>query len=164
VSSLVHRIGKIRFDDLQGERGYQKWLAYGQSKLAGLVFSHELARRLAARGLAVSSVACHPGYSATNLQLAGARMTRSPLAEALWKGWNALAAQPAELGALPTLYAATAPDVRGGDYIGPGGILELRGHPKKVSSSTLSRDPELARRLWEASERLTGVRYDAMLG
>ena len=161
VSSLVHHLGWIRFDDLQWERGYQKWLAYGQSKLASLLFSYELERRLEARGLPVSSVACHPGFSATNLQLAGARMTRSPLAEALWSRWNGLAAQPAEMGALPTLYAATAPYVRGGDFIGPDGLFEWRGHPKKVSSNARSRDPELARRLWEVSERLTGVRYDS---
>jgi NAD(P)-dependent dehydrogenase (short-subunit alcohol dehydrogenase family) len=159
VSSGAHRMGGIRFDDLQWEHGYRKWAAYGQSKLANLLFAYELQRRLEAAGASVISVACHPGYAATNLQLAGPRMAGSSLLEFLSNLSNRVVAQDAAMGALPTLYAATAPDVCGGDYIGPDGLGELRGHPKKVQSNARSHDLEAARRLWGVSEKLTGVRY-----
>jgi hypothetical protein len=162
VSSGAHRVGRIRFDDLNWEKGYRKWLAYGQSKLANLLFAYELQRRLDAAGAQLISVACHPGYAATNLQLAGPRMEGSSLMEFLSQLSNRLVAQSAAMGALPTLYAATAPDVRGGDYIGPDGLFENWGYPKKVRSNRQSHDHEAARRLWEISERLTGVRYDAL--
>lgn len=159
VSSGAHRAGRLRFDDLHWERGYRKWLAYAQSKLANLLFAYELQRRLDAARAAAISVACHPGYAATNLQVAGPRMAGSSLQERVMLVANRLFSQSAEMGALPTLYAATHPSVRGGDYIGPDGFGELWGHPRKVSSNRRSRDPESARRLWELSERLTGVRY-----
>lgn len=162
VSSGAHRMGRIRFDDLQWERGYRKWAAYGQSKLANLLFTYELQRRLEASGKTQISVAAHPGYAATNLQAAGPRMQGSPLLERVSELFNRLFAQSAAMGALPTLYAMTMPDVRGGDYIGPDGIGEFRGHPRKVGSSARSRDPGAARRLWEESERLTGVRFAAL--
>jgi NAD(P)-dependent dehydrogenase (short-subunit alcohol dehydrogenase family) len=162
VSSTAHRMGKIRFDDLQGEQRYARWPAYGQSKLANLLFAYELERRLEARGLGVKSVACHPGYAATNLQYGAARMASSSLGERLWKGLNWFA-QPMDMGALPTLFAATAEEVRGGDYIGPGGLFETRGAPVKVKSNAASHDEAVARRLWEVSEELTGVRYDSAL-
>jgi NAD(P)-dependent dehydrogenase (short-subunit alcohol dehydrogenase family) len=159
VSSGAHRAGRIRFDDLQWERGYRKWLAYGQSKLANLLFVYELQRRLAAAGSSVISVACHPGYAATNLQVAGPRMVGSSFAESMMLLGNRLFSQDAAMGSLPTLYAATAAGLRGGEYVGPDGMGELKGYPRLVPSNGRSRDLETARRLWEVSEQLTGVRY-----
>jgi NAD(P)-dependent dehydrogenase (short-subunit alcohol dehydrogenase family) len=159
VSSGAHRIGAIRFDDLHWERGYKKWPAYGQSKLANLLFTFELERRLSGRKAPAMSVACHPGYAATNLQFVGPRLQGSSLLESLMQFGNNLFAQSAEMGALPTVYAAAAPGVRGGEYIGPSSFGELWGHPKVVGCSAKARDPETARRLWEVSEELTGVRY-----
>jgi len=164
VSSTFHRRGRIRFDDLQWKRGYRKWKAYAQSKLANLLFAYELQRRLQARGAGLASVAAHPGYASTNLQTVGARMEGSTVAESLQNLGNRLLAQSAAMGALPTLYAATAPDVRGGDYIGPDGRFEMRGHPVKVGSNPRSRDEEAARRLWSLSEKLTDVHYEALAG
>lgn len=162
VSSTAHRIGRIDFDDLNSERRYRKWMAYGQSKLANLLFTYELQRRLEAARAGVISVACHPGYAATNLQAAGPRMEGSSLMESITDLGNRLIAQSAAMGALPTLYAATAPDVRGGDYIGPDGLFENRGHPKKTASNSRSHDRAAAARLWQVSEELTDVRYDAL--
>jgi len=162
VSSTAHRGGRMRFDDLHGERRYTRWGAYGQSKLANLLFSYELARRAEAAGHALVAAACHPGYSATNLQFVGARMDGSRWMESVMSAANRLFSQDAAMGALPTLYAATAPEVRGGDYIGPDRFFETWGHPKKVGSSVRSRDREAARRLWEISEEMTGVRYEAL--
>jgi NAD(P)-dependent dehydrogenase (short-subunit alcohol dehydrogenase family) len=160
VSSGAHRAGWMRFKDLQWQHGYRKWLAYGQSKLANLLFTYELQRRLAAANVPVISVACHPGYAATNLQAAGPRMAGSTFMEQVTQLGNRLFAQNAALGALPTLYAATAADVHGGDYIGPDGVGEMHGHPRKVESNGRSHDPETARRLWDVSEELTGIRYN----
>jgi NAD(P)-dependent dehydrogenase (short-subunit alcohol dehydrogenase family) len=162
VSSTMHRIGRIRFDDLQSERSYSKWLAYGQSKLANLLFTYELDRRLRAAGANALAVACHPGYAATNLQAAGPRMMGSGLRERGMLLVNRVFSQSAAMGALPTLYAATSPDVRGGDYIGPDGFMEMAGHPQRVASSRRSRDPQAAARLFEVSEELTGVRFDTV--
>jgi len=159
VSSGAHRMGAIRFDDLHWQNGYRKWGAYGQSKLANLLFTYELQRRLQAAGAHTVSVACHPGYASTNLQFAAARMEGSSLKEYLFGWGNRLLAQSSAMGALPTLYAATAPDVKGGDYIGPNGIGELAGHPRTVQSNARSHDPDTAKKLWELSEKLTGVRY-----
>ena len=162
VSSGAHRMGAIRFDDLHWERGYRKWAAYGQSKLANLLFTYELQRKLAAGNANLISVACHPGYAATNLQLAGPRMAGATFMESLSQLANRYVAQSAAMGALPTLHAATAPDVRGGDYIGPAGLGEMWGHPKKVQSNRRSHDTAVAAKLWEISEQLTGVRYSAL--
>lgn len=162
VSSNAHKFGAMHWDDLQWERSYRKWSAYGQSKLANLLFTYELQRRLTAAGAGLFSVACHPGYSATNLQAAGPRMQGSSIAEAVMGLANSLLAQNAAMGALPTLYAAVAPDVHGGDYIGPDGLGEQWGHPKKVQATAKARDPEAQGRLWEISEQATGVRYDAL--
>ena len=160
VSSGAHRIGAIDFDDLQSERSYSKWRAYGQSKLANLLFAFELQRRVDARGTPLRSVAAHPGYAATNLQAAGPRMEGSSIGVRLSQLGNKLLGQSAERGALPTLYAATAPDLPGGAYVGPDGPMEMRGHPTLVGTSDAARDPETARRLWQVSEELTGVRFD----
>jgi NAD(P)-dependent dehydrogenase (short-subunit alcohol dehydrogenase family) len=147
VSSGAHNIGWIRFDDLMGERRYQRWLAYGQSKLANLPAGFEL-----------TSTAAHPGYAATNLQLAGPRLEGSKARELLGRLGNVVLAQSDEMGALPTLYAATE-DLPGGTYVGPDGFAEQRGHPKIVGANSRARDEGTARRLWDVSEELTGVTY-----
>jgi len=162
VSSTAHRAGRIDFDDLQSQRRYGKWRAYSQSKLANLLFAYELQRRLEKCGADLISVACHPGYAATNLQFAGPRMDGSRWSERIMRLGNALLSQDAAGGALPTLYAATAPGVRGGDYFGPRGFGEMTGPPCKVASSARSHDAAAAARLWEVSEQLTGVRYPAL--
>lgn len=160
VSSLMHRIGDIRLDDLSWTRGYRNWLAYGQSKLANLMFCFELQRRLDAgspntQGLI--SVAAHPGYASTNLSSVGAQMTGKKLVEQVNLLGARIAAQNAAEGALPTLYAATAADVAGGEYFGPSGIMEMRGAPKRVAARPKAHDREVARRLWALSVELTNV-------
>ncbi len=164
VSSLFHKYGKIRFDDLNWQRGYSRWPAYGQSKLANLLFTYELQRRFDRAGIDALSVASHPGYSATNLQFAGPRMENSILGKLVMRVSNALVAQPPEMGALPSLYAAGAADVDGGDFIGPDGRDEWRGYPTKVRSSRASHDEVAAGKLWRLSEELTGVSYLARSG
>ncbi len=155
LSSNAHKLGKIDFDDLQSERGYNRWSAYNQSKLACLVFALELDRRARAAGAALRSLAAHPGYSATNLQSAAA-----PLTDRLIMGVaNRVVAQSAEHGALPTLRAATDPELEGGTYVGPDGWHEFRGSPVVVRPLDRALDLETAERLWEVSEELTGVRF-----
>ncbi|MDQ3936635.1 MAG: oxidoreductase [Actinomycetota bacterium] len=154
ISSGAHRAGSIRLDDLNWERGYSRWRAYGQSKLANLLFTLELQRRLDAAGSEVRAVAAHPGYAATNLQ----SRTGNPLQNAVMWVTNRVIAQSDEMGALPTLYAATE-DIPGGAYVGPDGFQEQRGHPRLVGRSGAARDEETARGLWELSEDLTGVGF-----
>ncbi|HEY8582078.1 MAG TPA: oxidoreductase [Capillimicrobium sp.] len=161
VSSGAHRIGRIDFDDLQSERRYRKWRAYGQSKLANLLFCLELQRRSDAAGWGLLSVAAHPGYAATNLQLAGPKMAGSRVEGAVSSLLNRTVAQSDEMGALPTLYAATVEGLPPGAYVGPDGLGELRGHPHLVSAGPAAHDADTARRLWDVSEELTGVRFDA---
>ncbi len=156
LSSNAHRMGRIDFEDLQSERRYSRWRAYGQSKLADLLFALELDRRLRAAGSSVKSLAAHPGYAATNLQSAAV-----PTADRLvMLVTNALLAQSADRGALPPLYAATVPDLEGGLYIGPDGPGEFRGSPRSVSPNRAARDEAVAARLWAVSEELTGVRFE----
>jgi NAD(P)-dependent dehydrogenase (short-subunit alcohol dehydrogenase family) len=159
MSSAAHMIGKIHFDDLSGERSYAKWGAYGKSKLANLLFAYELQRRFAAAGSGAISVAAHPGYAATNLQLVGPQMEGAKFNLRVMSAANRVFAQSAAMGALPEIYAATSPEVRGGDFIGPGGLLGGRGFPTKAESSRRSHDPKTAARLWAISEQLTGVTY-----
>jgi NAD(P)-dependent dehydrogenase (short-subunit alcohol dehydrogenase family) len=155
VSSTGHRIGEIDFDDLNWERRpYKPARAYGQSKLANLLFTAELQRRLIAAGSAVLATAAHPGYAATNLQFHSGRRSLDHLSRI----GNRLIAQSEDGGALPTLYAAVA-DVPGDSFAGPGGFMQQRGAPKLVGRSDAARDAVVARRLWEASEELTGVRF-----
>jgi NAD(P)-dependent dehydrogenase (short-subunit alcohol dehydrogenase family) len=154
VSSGAHRMGKMNFDDLQSEQKYWRWGAYGQSKLANLLFMRELGRRAAEAGTPLVSVAAHPGYAATNLQTTG-----SKLDDVVMKVSNLVIAQSDAMGALPLLYAATE-DLESGAYVGPDGVAEQRGHPKLVGMSGRARSDEDARRLWEVSEELTGVTYD----
>lgn len=162
VSSSLHRVGRIHWDDLQLERAYGKWRAYAQSKLANLLFAFELDRRLRRRSATARSLAAHPGYAATNLQSAGPRMAGARLFERAAAIGNRILAQSAAMGALPTLYAATCSDAEGGDYIGPSGIGEMKGHPRRVGASSRARDPEAAERLWAISEQLTGARFAAL--
>jgi NAD(P)-dependent dehydrogenase (short-subunit alcohol dehydrogenase family) len=158
-SSGAHEAGDIDFDDLQHEDDYGKWAAYGQSKLANLLFAYELDRRLRAADASTVSVACHPGYAATNLQYRGPEQSGSRVRYLLMKGANAVFAQSAERGAWPLLYAATHPSMDGGEYVGPGGFLNMRGHPTEQESNDRSRDEDTARRLWTVSEELTDTSF-----
>jgi len=154
VSSIAHRLqARINFDDLQSERSYRRVAAYGQSKLANLLFTYELQRRLSAAGTTIA-VAAHPGLAATEL-------TRNtpPIATFSY----ALVSQTAAMGALPILRAATDPGVLGGQYYGPGGFFGARGYPKLAHSSRQSHDTAIQRRLWTVSEALTGVTFPAAL-
>ena len=155
LGSGEHRSGVINFADLQSEHDYRPRRAYQQSKMANTLFAFELDRRLAAVGSPVISVLAHPGYAATNLQSTG------PVgwAKALMRVTNRVLAQSPERGALPQLYAATAPDVRGGQYVGPTGLLEMRGPVGEVRAVPAAYDELIADRLWEVSEDLTGVKY-----
>ena len=156
VSSGAHNAGRIDFDDLNWERKrYRAWRAYGQSKLANLLFTAELQRRLTEAGSAVLSMAAHPGYAATNLQShSGSRLTDF----AMGTLGNRLLAQDAAGGALPTLYVATA-DLPGNTYAGPSGFAGLRGAPAVCARSKAATDETAARRLWQVSEQLTGVKF-----
>ncbi len=157
LSSPAAEIGSIRLDDLQGTRRYRRWGAYGQSKLANQLFAYELDRRARAAGADLISVAAHPGYAATHLATTFAG--RNPLLRVpAWLG-DHLLAQPAAAGALPILFAATDPGVRGGEYYGPDRLGGFRGHPTRVAPARGAKGEDLARRLWEASEQLTGVTY-----
>ncbi len=156
LSSIEHKMGHIHFDDLDFENGYSPRTAYRQSKLANASFGLEFDRRLRAAGSPIKSVLAHPGYSDTNLQTTGP----TGLMKRILVVGNMLLAQDAVAGTLPTLYAATASDVVGGDYYGPDGFKELRGHPTKVKVIPEGRDPEIARMLWEISEERTGVAYN----
>ncbi len=159
LSSNAHRLGRIHFDDLQGERRYGPWTAYNQSKLANLLFALELQRRLDAAGSSVRSTAAHPGYADTNLQFAGPAMAQNAVGGGATRFANRFVAQSAAAGALPTLYAATVSDLPGGSYVGPRGLAEFRGAPKVTRPRANARDPEVAARLWAVSERLTGVTF-----
>lgn len=162
VSSGMHQLGKINFDDLMGRQHYDKSAAYAQSKLANLLFTYELDRRLKANQAPTISLGVHPGYAATHLQEAGPEMEGSQLSRWVMGLANSLFAQSAAMGALPTLYGATEPGLEGGEYIGPSGLLGMRGYPAPTESSQRSHDPETAARLWKVSEDLTGVKYTAL--
>lgn len=149
VSSVAHLMGKIDFSDLNWEKGYKAQAAYGQSKLANLLFTYELQRRLAAAGKDTLSVASHPGWTETGLQ------DHAKAAKFL----NRFLAQQPDMGALPTLYAATEPSVNGAQYFGPSGFMEMSGPPKRVKSNKRSHDKNVAERLWNVSEDLTGVHF-----
>jgi NAD(P)-dependent dehydrogenase (short-subunit alcohol dehydrogenase family) len=155
VSSLEHRGGSIHFDDLSGERSYSPRAFYRQSKFANVLFALELDRRLRAAAIPMRSVLAHPGYAATNLQTSG---PTGPVRPLLALG-NRLVAQSAERGALCQLFAAVEPAAESGRFYGPDGFAGLRGYPVEVQPVPSARDPETARRLWELSEELTGVRW-----
>jgi NAD(P)-dependent dehydrogenase (short-subunit alcohol dehydrogenase family) len=154
VASLAHSRARIRLKNPNWPHGYVGSLAYGQSKLANLMFALELQRRLAAANSSVESMAAHPGYTATNLS-----RRFGPVVNILGAALDAVIAQRVEQGVLPILYAATEPDLPGGVYIGPNGLGEFRGHPRAASMSRRAQDPAVQRELWALSEDLTGVRY-----
>ncbi|GAA1926100.1 oxidoreductase [Streptomyces sodiiphilus] len=160
VSSLMHWLGNIDIRDVNSERRYRRWLAYGRSKTANLLFTHELARRAEAAGAGLLAAAAHPGYAATELQTKGPRMAGAAAQERVAGLLNRLVASPAETGAAPTLYAATAPDVRPDSFTGPGAVSRwrLHGGPHDSWRAPWTRDDAVSRRLWAASEELTGVR------
>ena len=162
VSSGAHRWGRMNFGDLQGERRYRKWRAYGQSKLSNLLFTRELQRRLTAKGASTSAYAAHPGYAATHLQAVGPEMSGSRLMGRVMTVANRVLSQTDEMGALGQLLAATSPDAVPGEYYGPDSFFGLQGHPTRASTSKAARRDADARRLWEVSEELTGVRYGSL--
>jgi NAD(P)-dependent dehydrogenase (short-subunit alcohol dehydrogenase family) len=162
VSSNAHKFGRLDLDDLMRERSYHRWIVYGGSKLANLLFAFELQRRLSASDAQLISVAAHPGTASTNLVRPGAE--GNPLKTAFMTIGTRIIGQSEAQGALPQLYAATAPQVSGGEYFGPSGIGEQRGYPKRVDSTSASKDTETAARLWRVSEELTGVTYGALRG
>jgi NAD(P)-dependent dehydrogenase (short-subunit alcohol dehydrogenase family) len=162
VSSMMHtrgQFGALDRADLRLDAGYTKWGAYGRSKLANLLFAYELQRRLEIDHPGVASVACHPGYAATNLQAVGPAMSGSAVSGAVMSIGNALFAQSPRAGALPTLFALVGEGIRGGEFIGPRGPMSMWGAPVSQKSSRASRDLYAAKKLWETSEELTGVRY-----
>jgi NAD(P)-dependent dehydrogenase (short-subunit alcohol dehydrogenase family) len=161
VASLAHRWTRgLDFDDLNFERAtYRKWDAYGKSKLANLLFTFELERRLRAAPGTVKALAAHPGYSKSNLGHAGPQMSGSLAARWMMDLGNALFAQDTAMGALPSLYAATEPSANGGEFIGSGGLRQMRGYPRVVGCSAAARDAVAAAKLWVLSETLTGVKY-----
>lgn len=168
VSSGAHRVGRIHLDDLNWERRrYQRWPAYGQSKLANLLHVSELQRRLEAAGSSAIAVAAHPGYARTALQTTGPTMQgglSGRITGVLSGVANALVAQPVSRGVLPQLYATAADDVTGGSYWGPDGRGEMRGFPAAAARSAEAQDTEVARELWTVSETLTDVRYELPAG
>ena len=162
ISSQGHRPGRIAFDDLQSERRYGPWKAYFQSKLANLLFVAELQRRLTAADSPTLALAAHPGGSRTNLGHENPGGILNTIGHVGRPVIEKIALQSAAMGALPTLRAATDPAVVGGEYFGPDGLGEQRGHPRVVGRSRRAQDEDVARRLWEVSEELTGVRYTAI--
>ncbi|MEV0226355.1 oxidoreductase [Streptomyces sp. NPDC050704] len=161
VSSTMHSVANIDINDLNSERGYGRWTAYGRSKTANLLFVHELARRLAAIGSDVVAAAAHPGYASTDLQTKGAKLEGRKGVEGFMRIGNRFFAQSAEAGALPTLHAATAPGVHPDSFTGPS-FLGWRGSPANSWRAKWTLNDVAGQRLWEESERLTGVTYDAL--
>ncbi len=159
VSSLLHRGGHIEFADIPRPTTYNEGKQYGMSKLANVLFSYELDRRLKAASSSSIALACHPGYSSTNLQVAGPAMKGAAVMGLLAKIANAVIAQPAAMGALGTLMAATDKTLGGGEYIGPVGMNHLRGPPVVSKSNDESYDVDVAKKLWARSEELTGVHF-----
>lgn len=157
-SSLAHRGAAIFFDNLDGSKGYKAMKFYGQSKLANLLFARELDNRLKNQRILMKSLACHPGISATNLFKVGKKDTPGFL-----KGLMKAIFQPADKGALPTIYAAIEESLQGGEYIGPDGRGNRKGNPAIETPASGVYDPDTMKRLWEVSEKLTGVVYDFRL-
>lgn len=158
-SSGLHEKGSINFDDLMMEENYDKWEAYANSKLANVLFTYELQRKLEENNLDIVSVACHPGYASTNLQYRGPQEEGSKLKLFGMKIANTLLAQSAEKGALPMLYSSASTEIKGGEYIGPNGFGNMRGYPEKQESSEESKDENVAEALWTQSESLTNVDF-----
>lgn len=161
LSSFMHGMADIDMGDLNSEHRYNRWTAYARSKTANLLFVHELARRLGAAGSQVVAAAAHPGYADTNLQTAGARIEGKKATERFMAAGGRAFAQPARSGALPTLYAATAPDVRPDSFTGPK-FMGWRGAPAPSKRSAWTFDDVKGEQLWAASEQLTQVRYESL--
>ena len=159
VSSMAHRNGRMNFSDLHSRQKYSRFGAYAQSKLANLLFTLELHRRLESIAAPTICASAHPGWAATRLQYASPSETGSRLELVVMRTLNAIFAQSAEQGALPQLYAATSPVVKGGDYIGPDGWMEMRGYPQKVTAKEHAYDAESARELWRISVETTGEEF-----
>jgi NAD(P)-dependent dehydrogenase (short-subunit alcohol dehydrogenase family) len=159
VSSLMHKFGKFNFEDLNWEKSYSKWAAYSQSKLSNLLFTLELDKRLRALGKQTKVMASHPGYASTNLQTRGGEMEGSKANVAVNNLMNKIIAQPAWQGALPSLYAATSNKAESGKFYGPSGFGAVRGYPKEEMVNPKFKDPEIMKRLWEESEKLTGIKF-----
>jgi NAD(P)-dependent dehydrogenase (short-subunit alcohol dehydrogenase family) len=157
VASLAHRNGKIDFNNLQSEKSYKPWDAYGESKLANILFANELDKRAVEAGSRLVSMPVHPGVSVTNIVENGPG-SKGPKMLIL-KLLAPVLMQPDAAGALPTLYAATSPEAKGGEYIGPDGFMEMKGAPVVVQPKPQGKDQDVAKRLWTASEELTGVVY-----
>lgn len=155
LSSLAHRNASFDFDNLDGSKGYKGMKFYGQSKLANLMFATELDKRLKQHGLSTFSIACHPGISATNLFKLGSReMPR------IFRGLMNRYLQPAAMGVLPTIHAATDPSIKGGEYIGPDGKGQRRGYPAIEEPDPAVNDEAVREKLWEVSEKLSGVTFN----
>lgn len=162
VSSFMHMLGTVDPRDLNMERGYRRWTAYARSKSANLLFIHELSRRLRATNARLVAAAAHPGYASTNLQTAAPEMEGRRATKRFMEIGNRYFAQSPDQGALPTLYAATAPDVRQNDFFGPPFQGLWHGSPVRSTRAKWTRSDTAGRGLWAASERLTGVRYEAL--
>ena len=161
ISSIAHHFGKIRFEDIHWEQGYQKWGAYGMSKLSNLLFTSELARKLSESGSDVLVVAAHPGYADTSLQAKGMLMAGSSRKAGFYTLANRIVAQSGEMGALPSLYAATQPGVEQGAFYGPSGFLKLKGWPTVERPNPRRVRADVAEQLWSLSEDLTGISFPA---
>jgi hypothetical protein len=148
VSSVAHHFGKLDFSNLNAEKSYARWAFYGRSKLANLMFARELHKRLKESGSKIDSIAVHPGYSDTNLQSTSGTDI-----------FNRFFAQPQHMGCYPSVFAATSPEARSGQYYGPSGWLEMAGYPAPARIRKRAKDPRLADKLWQVSEQLTGVGY-----
>ncbi len=159
TSSMAQATGKIEFDNLNNERSYSRWSAYGKSKLADAIFAFELQRRLKRTGVDTISVAAHPGYSHTSLQSTSATEAGAAIERLMYSLYGG---QSAAMGALPQLYAATAPYIYGGEYIGPDGLFGMSGYPQKVRAVKRAYDEQVAAKLWDVSVEMTGVDYAAL--
>jgi NAD(P)-dependent dehydrogenase (short-subunit alcohol dehydrogenase family) len=162
TTSIARTMGHINFDDLQGPRSYSRWGAYGQSKRANILFAFELQTRMTAAGVSTISVAAHPGGSNTNLQGTSATLSNTPVERFFYNTVWSLMSQSALMGALPQLYAGTDSHIYGGELVGPGGFASMRGYPQVDRGARKEYDRATAARLWEVSEKLTGVTYDAL--
>jgi NAD(P)-dependent dehydrogenase (short-subunit alcohol dehydrogenase family) len=159
-SSGLHKKGEIDFDDLMHKEEYNPQQVYSDSKLANLLFAYELDRKIRREGLDIKSVGCHPGYAATSLQTRGAEKSGNKIKKFAMKAMNKVVAQSAHTGALPMMYAAVGKDIEGGDYTGPGGLMNMRGLPEKQESSEASYETSTAEKLWAVSEELTGIDFE----
>jgi protochlorophyllide reductase len=163
TSSTAQMMGKIELDNLNSERSYSRWSAYGTSKLANVMFAFELQRRLSRAGVETISACAHPGISSTNLQTTSTTESAAAIERLMYFFFGGVF-QSAAMGALPQLYAATSPSISGGEYIGPSGLLQIAGYPRKVQAVKRAYDEQVAAKLWEVSVEMTGVDYAALHG